>query len=654
MKNPTSPYFRSEVDGLRAVAVLAIFAFHLELPGVGGGFVGVDIFFVISGYVITMGIMRELDSGGFSLQHFYLRRLRRIMPALLVVLLCVMAAGHVILSPSEYKELADSALATLAFSANFFFHDRVGYFAAAAHSRPLLHMWSLGIEEQFYIFIPLLVSALRRFRGVAPLKTILAVVVLSFLYGQLANAISEKHAFYMPMARFWEIAVGGAVACAERHLSMSDGRARLLAGLGILAIGAAIFLLDNTQSFPGWIAAIPVLGTAAVIAFARQGWIASALSVRPLVVIGGWSYSIYLVHWPIIVYWRLCVGRPLAAHEQVATVVLVFALAALLSRLVERPMRTGSGALGNRPALVGIACGSIAVLIGGALVSLGNGAPWRMNASAKETISTLKVALEGRARCKVDKEWLADPKVPISACRWNPGAGATDFVVWGDSHAGMIAPELSDALSQVGMKSGVVVVLADCFPLVGIHVEWRKNNRTCPAFVDAVVNAIRRDKPRVVVMASRWANVESPVRSPGDGGKSVQILDVENGGKPISLADALVRTIERLNTQVIILGPVPEIDFHVPNTLIRSLQGTGTLPQVSRSGFDLRQKFVLEAFARMRSAAPFAIVYPHTVLCDQEVCAVADGVRPLYVDDDHLSPFGIPRVMPLIERIFAR
>jgi peptidoglycan/LPS O-acetylase OafA/YrhL len=645
--------FRPEVDGLRAIAALVIFAFHLDLPGFGGGFVGVDIFFAISGYVIIRGILKELEDGTFSLADFYTRRLRRIMPALIVVLLATLAVGYVILSPREYKELSDSALATIVFGANFFFHDRERYFADAAITRPLLHMWSLGVEEQFYIFVPFVVSWLRRALGIHPLRTVLTIAILSFVYGLVAIVlINEKHAFYMPMGRFWEIAVGGVVACTERHLTASGLRSNILAALGFAGVLGSTVALDDSLQYPGWVAAIPVVGAALVIAFARTGWVTSLLSVRPLVVAGRWSYSIYLIHWPMIVYWRLFVGRPLLAYEQVAIIAITIGLAALSSRFVERPLRAGSGSLANRPALGAIAFGSVAVLVVGGLVTLSQGAPRRMNADARDAIATLKTAIEQRPKCQPDLNWLGNPKLPKAACRWGSDAH-TDFVVWGDSHAGMIAPELSQALQRMGMSGGVSVGLPACFPLSGIQVGARKNNSLCPAFVNAVIAAVQRDKPRVVIMASRWATIESPIRSPGDGGKPVQIVDIENGLKPISLLDALTRTIERLGTRVIIFAPVPEIEFHVPNALVRSLQGVSTMPRAPRSTYDLRQKYVMAAFAKLPKGPSLAIVYPHSVLCGAETCDVIDGHRSLYVDDDHLSPFGVARVLPLFEPVIA-
>jgi peptidoglycan/LPS O-acetylase OafA/YrhL len=649
-----SPAYKPEVDGLRAVAVLSIFAFHLQVAGFSGGFVGVDIFFVISGFVITRGILRDLESGTFSLRAFYARRTRRILPALIATLVATLAAGFVLLSPAELQELAESALATLAFAANLFFHDRTGYFANAGHYRPLLHMWSLGIEEQFYIAVPWAVAALQR-RGVAPAKSMLGIVLTSFAYCVVATSISEKHGFYMPMARVWEIAAGGCIAIAEQHGLMPRKSALPLAVAGALAVVASVHWLDNSVLFPGWIAALPVLGTAVLI-YASTGErtpIARALQVPPLVFIGRISYSLYLVHWPMIVFWRICLARPLMLQDQVAILAISVLLAAASSSFIERPLRAGSSRLASTPVLAGIVTAGVAVAAFAGVVAFERGAPWRMNPAARAAIATLQDALDRRPRCIADNAWLAHAPVKSSACRWNGGAGKAEFVVWGDSHAQMFAPELATLFAAAGLDSGIGASLPDCPPLQGILVTGRKNQEICVAFVDAVMRAIERDRPRYVVVAGRWALLASDVRAPGDGRRSGTIIDLENGGRPIALADALIRTLQRMTaagTRVILIGPVPEIEYNIPSTLVRALQGIGIIPVVPRAAFDQRQKTVLAALARAGAMGGVQTVYPHTVLCNQVRCAVTDGSRALYIDDDHLSPFGSASVVEQVRR----
>ena len=482
------------------------------------------------------------------------------------------------------------------------------------------------------------------------LRPIFILAVGSFVYGLITvTTISEKHAFYMPMARFWEIAVGGCVAAVERRWGLVHKVSDLMAILGLLAIAAAVTLLESSSGGQQW-AVVAVLGTAAVIAAGApsRSVIAAALGSRPMVGIGRISYSMYLVHWPLIVFWRLCVARPLVPHEQVLILILTIGLAAALSAFVETPMRAGSRQIGNKPALAGILTASTVVAALGTAVILDRGAVWRMSPTAREALATLRAGVAERPRCIADKQWLGPG---FSVCRWNAEVGGTDFVIWGDSHAGALGPELARVLGNGGKRSGVSVGIPGCSPVVSIVVAGRKYSRICPVFVDAVIKAIAREKPKIVVIAARWAILASDVPAAGDGQRTGRILDLENNRTPMRLADALSRTLERVHAsggQVVLVGPVPEIDYDVPPTLVRSLHGIGRLRPVRRADFDMRQAQVLSALAKIQASGNVSVVYPHTVLCNAETCAVADGIRSLYMDDDHLSPFGSARVSWLV------
>ena len=648
---------RYEVDGLRAVAVLSILAFHLDLTGFSGGFVGVDVFFVISGYVILRGILPDLEAGRFSIAEFLVRRMRRILPALTVVLAAALTAGFVFLSPDELSELAGSSLSTMAFGANFFFHDRTGYFASAAHTRPLLHMWSLGIEEQFYILVPLTIAGLMRFWGATAGRILAVLAVASFVYSLVAmTTMEEKHAFYMPMARFWEIAVGGCVAVVERRWGLLRSRSGAVAGLvGLLAIAASVLLLNSENGRQQWVV-IAILGAAAVIVGGAHGrnLTGAMLGSRPMVAIGSISFSVYLVHWPLIVFWQLCTLRPLLPHEQVVIALLTLVLAALLYRLVEAPMRAGSRRIGNRPALAAIGAGTGIVAVAGMAVIVDGGTAWRLREPAREAYALLRTAITERSRCRSETHWSGSN---LKVCRWNPHAPSTEFVIWGDSHARELSAELAEILGDSGQRSGLSVFKPACRPVDAVEAAGLQGGKLCADFVKAALAVIAHERPKIVVMVGRWAQLASDVRAPGDHGWSGHLVDLENKRARIELGDALTRTIERVRAsgaRVVVVGPVPEIDYHVPSALVRWLHGVGYLPPTRRADFDLRQKQVMLALAKIGALEGVVVVYPHTVFCDAETCAVADGLRALYTDDDHLSPFGAARVGALVRSAIDR
>jgi peptidoglycan/LPS O-acetylase OafA/YrhL len=640
---------RDDVDGLRAVAVLAILAFHLDLTGFTGGYVGVDVFFVISGYVILRGILPDLESGRFSLADFYIRRIRRILPALLVVLAATLTAGFIMLSPAEIEELAGSALATTAFGANFFFHDRIHYFANFAYMRPLLHMWSLGIEEQFYIIVPLAIAGLMRLRGVGPGRVLAVLAIASLGYSLIAPAaVSEKHAFYMPMARFWEIAIGGCVAVAERRWRLLRTGSGPVAALGLLAIAASVVLLDSKSGGHQWVV-VAVLGAAGVIIGNAQnrGLAAALLASRPAVAVGRISFSVYLVHWPLIVFWQLCVLRPLLPYEQVVIAILTLSAAALLYAAVETPMRARGGWVGNRSALAGIGAAAAVVAVASIVAARDGGAAWRMQEPAREASALFRTAMAERSPCVRDVRWTE-----IQVCRWNRHAG-THFAILGDSHAHALWSELAQAFGDT--SGGIAVLKPRCPPIHGVDILGAKEG--CEEFVKGAMEVIESERPKIVILASRWAVVASAVHAPGSRHKSGHLLDLENERARIELSDALTRTVERMRawgTRVVVVGPVPEIDYHVPSALVRSLHGIGSLPPTRRSAFDLRQRQVMAALAKIGSLEGVIVVYPHTIFCDTETCAVADGLRAFYRDHDHLSPFGAARVSALISSAIDR
>lgn len=359
-------HYRPEIDGLRALAVAPVLLFHAGFGFLGGGFAGVDVFFVISGFLITSIIYREIREGSFSIVSFYERRARRLAPALLLVCAVCIPFAVMWMLPQELNNFGKSLYAVNLFASNFLFWDQTGYFEPSTELMPLLHTWSLAVEEQFYVVFPLLLLALRRFSTATVLKVVVASIFLSFVAAQVLAFVDPAANFYLLPSRFWELGAGAVLALGGvDRLPVAKGWREMLAGIGLLAIVASYVLVEQSPAYPGWATVPVVLGTALVLAFGRRDTlVGKLLSVRPLVAIGLISYSLYLWHQPVFAFARLRAidGIPPAGYA--VLIVLCIALATLSWRFVEQPFRQ-RGKVG-RGAVFGatLAAGAVALVIG--------------------------------------------------------------------------------------------------------------------------------------------------------------------------------------------------------------------------------------------------------------------------------------------------
>lgn len=635
--------YRADIDGLRAISALSIIAFHLGFSRFSGGFVGVDIFFVISGYLIIPRIVDGLETGKFSLADFYERRIRRIIPALLLILVFSTVVGFFILGPREYSEFSSSALSALVFSANIFFNDRSDYFADVSHQKPLLHMWSLGVEEQFYIVIPLILMGLWALRKVSPSKAVLIITIASFIYNLIFLRINETHTFYLPMSRFWELGVGGIVAIYGSSLGWGRIGALTSGIFGVALILLSIFVIDDTTAYPGEIALIPVAGAALLIlcGHLHVNWLSQFLGILPFRYIGRLSYSLYLIHWPVIVFVRLYLSRPLELPEQVAILVFSFVWAALSWHLVENRILSKNG-IPFKFVFVGLSVPLVLCVAVLGYINQTNGLPERMSDRSLAVLQDIEqIKRDGKILCDNEFSLGDDRFEKFKICEFGPENGKK-VLFFGDSHAGMIVRAHYVLEGDKGARI-LTAGMPDCPPIISVVTTRRKNRELCPAFVNLVIDYVKEHQIDTVVLASRWANLASDVRSPGDGGRSHTIFDLKANNQKISLEAALLRTVDELDkigVKVIVVGPVPEIAFHVPDTLVRTWSGIGNLPIVQREEFDLRQTKVIDALTRLKNNSKAEVIFPHDYLCDDVVCHVTKNNRTLYLDDDHLSVEG--------------
>ncbi|WP_194469664.1 acyltransferase family protein [Bradyrhizobium sp. CCBAU 51753] len=476
--------YRPDIDGLRAIAVTAVVVYHAFPELLPGGFVGVDVFFVISGFLISGIIFDDMESRRFSLARFYARRVRRIFPALVVVVCATIVASWFILLPAAFEHFGRQVIASSLFAANFFFWLQSGYFSPDAASFPLLHLWSLGVEEQYYIVWPLLVVLLARPSRWA--AVILLLGVASFALSVLLADHRELD-FYLPVTRAWELMAGAALAWFDRRAPLRSVQApNLLVAVGLALIATSALLLDAKSDFPSWRAAFPVVGSMLVIAAGGSSRFAAyVLSNRSAVFTGLISYPLYLWHWPILVLAASAKFLPLTLLERSAAIVAAYALAAATFWYIERPIR------GRHLARWQIASFAICLAatagIGGAIVKW-NGFGGRFPPDILPASNATRIPAWRVDTCLLDlasqtkfADTCIEPVRPL-------------VLIWGDSTAGALMPGLRDLQSRTSFGIGQLTANG-CQPLLSTAVSpaCRSNN-------ERVLELIARVQPDIVLL----------------------------------------------------------------------------------------------------------------------------------------------------------
>ncbi len=615
--------YRPDIDGLRAIAVLAVVLFHAGVPGISGGFVGVDIFFVISGYLITSIIAREIASGSFSLLTFYERRTRRIFPALFAMLAASLAVAMAIQLPNELVEFANSLVAAALFVSNIFFWQTTDYFGGPAHVKPLLHTWSLAVEEQFYIVFPLLLMALAKWGRGRTLRVLVPLTALSFALSVFAVSAKPTAAFYLLPTRFWELMVGALLALgavpAIRSAFLRDVAGA--AGLGLIAIG--VFGVSSTTPFPGLAALVPCLGAALIIHSGATGRPASSrlLSTRPLVFVGLISYSLYLWHWPIFAFSRIVQGAPPSGIDAAGLVILSFVLAVLSWRFIERPFRERTWA-NRRPELFRMAAVGMSALLAIGLAAAQQGG-WTSRHPDYKRPDIAGLKHMRLATCFLKDDQAAGEWAGIGACSAGP-AGAPKVLVWGDSFAAHLVPGL-EALAASDVRI-IQVTAGGCPPVLGLAPANRPH---CRAFNDQALALIAHNEPDAVLISARW---EAYVPRMTD-------------------LDALRRTVaavRALGPHVIVVSDQPTFDFSHPYDAVYRSGKAASVPLPTRAAT------AETLHALFSDDAGVSVFDTKTRLCPDGTCPLVSDGGYLYFDGGHLSVHGSSHVarglLPLLPR----
>jgi peptidoglycan/LPS O-acetylase OafA/YrhL len=641
--------YRPEIDGLRAVAVLAVVLFHAFPNFLPGGFVGVDVFFVISGYLITRLIVEDLDAGRFSVLAFYRRRIRRIFPALLIVLVACGTAGWWLLMGAEYQSLGAHIASASVFASNFTLLSESGYFDEAAHAKPLLHLWSLAIEEQFYVVWPLLLWLAIRTR-ITALRLACIGATLSFAIGVVLLEVDSAATFYQPAARAWELMAGAILAIAEREHAPALWRRltdrRWLPWAGFVAILASAVLFDERTPFPGWLAAIPVLGTLAILAAGPSSHLAARLgSTRWLVWVGLISYPLYLWHWPLLSFARIVAGRTPAIEARAVLVACSIVLAWLTYRGVEVWFRAPR--LARSKALALLMLMAIAGISGYAFDAR-NGFPERTSLYEEKFRELRKTGWPKGGIACADSFTKSAPF--LQYCERSRDADPK-FAIFGDSHA----DHLFHGLAKVDTaNSWLLIGHSATPPLLDVQMSIRGTAQHSQARSHKVVQYLATDKTIKTVLIAFYGNTylhDTPFstdqqlprgRSGGVTMSSSRWPEVERAELIYLGLDATVRTLRAAGKEVVLVMDVPELPFLPKDCIARP--GTALFQrscELPRQVADARETEFRQLLARVASGNPGVAVYdPTSLMCDRSVCRFESTDALLYRDSNHLTMTG--------------
>ncbi len=609
---------------MRALAVLPVVLFHSELKFYGG-YVGVDVFFVISGYLITALIGAEMAAGTFSLRDFWERRIRRIMPAATVTVAVSLLLGFFLMLPADFEELGESAIAQALLSANIYFHQTTGYFERPADTKPLLHFWSLAVEEQFYLVFPLVLLALQRWSARVKLKVVGTIAAMSFASSVVGVWAFPQATFYLLPTRAWELALGALLALNGGRLPLPE-RTRAPIGWGGLAMMLApVAIYDADTPFPGLLAVPPCLGALLVIwstGGERTSFLGRVLSVKPLVGVGLISYSLYLWHWPVKVfshYWFTGLHSPVAMR--VGVVLVSFGLAWVSWRYVEKPFRARRVRVSFRGLVQGAVAASVVTMGVGAVIAAGDGLPRRFPPQIVEYAS----AYEDRPEVDEADLTLEAAEAGELPMLGNDGIRSGPMVLlWGDSHARVVSPAVEAMCRQLGVR-GYRASRSETASLLDWGSEdVRRHN-------EAVFRWVERVRPTVVVLASRWEKV---LRTAED-------------------EESLRATVERirgLGVSVSVMRQVASQQKDIPKALARAELLGGDVEEVGVP-VALHEKVTQrsnEMIDHVEAAVPGLLVLdPIPYLSREERCVAEVDGRPLYYDYQHLTTFGAEQLTPM-------
>ena len=644
---------RPEIDGLRAFAVLSVVLFHFSVPGFGGGFAGVDIFFVISGFLIGDILWRELNrTGSVSLKSFYARRIKRLAPAFVAVAIATFTISYILLLPFEFREFSKELISSTVYLSNVYFYLKAGYFDTIAEDKLFLHTWSLSVEEQFYIFLPLTMLLFVRSHKwlIGLLATVFALSLLSCI---TVTASSHTAAFYLFPFRAWELLTGVLLAIYGYHRRENWQHAAWISWAGLVMLIASVILIEPGENFPGVQAIFPVFGTAMLIFNGQhRNPVNRAFSLPPVVFIGLISYSLYLWHWPVLTLSRYYSEADLTISETVALLALCIGVASLSWGYIERPFRYGLK-LRPIPLFASAATASFVLLSAGSAIYLRDGLPDRFPPAIRAHIQASSDFLQDFSRCYVPNE---GPLEGIEVCPLGP-EGKPKFLVWGDSHVRAFNEGLA-ALARESGEPGSLIWRAGCPPLFDISKRESAATRQQDADCTAANERIRKAIPQLkgikkLLLIGRWTYY---AEGRGVGRDSYNTISLQPSGKTLKnetdqaeLFNEAVRvTIDELAQnidEILVLRQVPEIPEYDSRTAARRLAHHRITPEEAQETmFTVAKKEVVaraepseRIFRELAAQHKLRWLQSWPEFCKADSCNAMRNGRALYFDNNHIT-----------------
>ncbi len=645
--------YRPEIDGLRAVAVLSVLLCHANFTLFSGGYVGVDIFFVISGFLITSLIKKDLEAGSFSFINFWERRIRRILPPLFVVVVSTLAAGWFLYLPSDYRLLGEQSAAQSIFASNILFKTQAGYFDTTNIIKPLLHTWSLAVEEQFYLFFPIAIFAVWKYRRDKVFKYFVIFSILSFIAAAFIVRNSPSSAFYLLPFRAWELLIGSLLVL--RPFNINGIKKEILGWLGVASITIGVFLYDDKTLFPGVTALLPCFGAAAIIASNtnRLNIVGKILSMRIPVFIGLVSYSLYLWHWPILAFTRYSGLIEFTLPVALACLSASFVLAVLSWEFIEAPFRKKQVFATTKNIYLAAVASLLLMAGAGLAIYLTQGVPQRLPPEVvayAEGVDDINPYRESCNKPKFDRFEKGE------ICQSNAGQDiAPRFVLWGDSFADAIAPAFYE-LSKEYKSNGYVVTAHGCPPIL----KYEQNadlGFDCVGFNDRVFNLIKENKIKHVFLAANWTDrMRNPISLFRDQSWYPAYKE-RYDDMAMAATQRTVDELQKMGVKVYILFDVPFAPFNPPRQF--AINAQYHIKDMNKTSLDK------EAYLRVRherfgafidgnKGSDIIFMDPKSKMCDERKCYFEANGKSLYFNEGHLSNYGAVYLKDMFTEYFRK